>query len=89
MIKDAMGRFQINTMLLNETNAKWDATNTSEIEQHAQELDRELSLFSAYSNEWEIVLFNYLPSRVLIPFFSKHSHLENQKKVIKGMLEIG
>ena len=51
IIKQSILNYQINIVMLNETNTKWDSKNISKIEQQIREIDREASIILADSNE--------------------------------------
>ena len=44
-------KYQIDIVILNETNTKWDSRNISKTEQEIREIDREASIILADSNE--------------------------------------
>ena len=51
IIKQSIVKYQIDIVMLNETNTKWDTRNISKIEQQIREIDREALIIIAESNE--------------------------------------
>jgi len=87
MLKDAIRNYQIDMLLMNETNTKWNMINISRMERNMRGIDREAAIFVADSKEWETTPSDYLPGGVMSVIFSKYSPLVNKKKIIKGWLE--
>ena len=51
MLKEAIRRLQIDIMLMNEVNTKWNTLNISRLERHVREVDRESNIVVADSGE--------------------------------------
>ena len=86
MLKEAIKKYQIDILMMNETNTKWNTINESRLERQMKSIDRENSIFVADSKEWTTTDRDYLPGGIMSIFFSKCSSLINRKKVVKGRL---
>jgi hypothetical protein len=86
MMKEAIEKYQLDVILMNETNTKWNAVNVSRIEKKMRSIDRENCTFTADSQEWKMTNSDYLPGGVMSVFFSKCSPLIDRKKVKIGRL---
>lgn len=86
MLKEAIKKYQIDILMMNETNTKWNTINESRLERQMKSIDRENSIFVADSKEWTTTDRDYLPGGIMSVFFSKCSPLINRKKVVKGRL---
>ena len=82
--KEAVNNYQIDVLLMNETNTKWNAINISRLEKRMKSIDRESSIFALDSKEFDVTKTDYLPGGVMSVFFSKCSSLINKKEVKVG-----
>ena len=86
MLKEAIRRLQIDIILMNGVNTKWNTLNISRLERHVREIDRESNIVVADSGEWETTPGDYLPGGVMSVTLSKCCPLINKKEIKKGRL---
>ena len=86
MLKEALKRLQIDILLMNEVNTKWNTLNISRMERQMKEVDREHNIVVADSREWETTPGDYLPGGVMSVILSRCCPLINKKEITKGRL---
>ena len=86
MLAEAMKRHQINMVLLNETNAKWNAMSKGRVEIMFKKIDREEKMTTVDSKEWNVTLNDYLPGRLRSEFCGKYRLLMQEEKMKIGKL---
>ena len=86
MLKEAIRKLQVDIILMNEVNTKWNTLNISRLERHVREVDRESNIVVADSGEWETTPGDYLPGGVMSVILSKCCPLINKKEIKKGRL---
>ena len=65
MFIESIEKYQIDVMLLNETNVKWTLSNKDKMENVVKRLGRETTIYTADSSLWTSTKSNYLPRGVL------------------------
>ena len=65
MLTDAIHRYQIDILMLNETNIKWTPRNVDKIENILKQTNREVKVIASDSSMWSLTDNNYLPGGLL------------------------
>ena len=86
MLKESIDKCQIDILMMNETNTRWNSINVSRMESKMKSIDRENCVVVADSKEWDATPNDYLPGRLCSVFFSESIPLVDSKKVAKGRL---
>ena len=86
MLKAAIHRLQIDIILMNEVNTKWNTCNLGRIERQIKGVDRESKIIVADSGEWNTTPGDYLPGGVMGIILSKCTALINNDQITKGRL---
>ena len=75
MFLTSIEEHQIDIMILNETNTKWNPANIDKMEQNLKRLGREIKTHTADSKSWKLTASNHLPGGVLTVFRCKSRSL--------------
>ena len=59
-LTQAFERYQIDIVMLNETNIKWNPRNLDKIEQILRQKNREVKVIGSNSSMWSLIANNYL-----------------------------
>ena len=83
MLIEAMKRHQIDVVLLNEKNTKWNAMNEERMERTLKKIGREVKMITTDSKEWNMTPKYCLPGGLMSTFFGKcKSSIQEVKKKI-------
>ena len=84
MLLESCKKYQINVLLLCETQVKWTARNLDKLKSCLKQLEREILVIGADSQQWQINQKQYLPGGVLSAFLGKSRSLVNENKIKKS-----
>ena len=71
MLIESCKKYQIDILLLCETQVKWTAQNIDKMEHRLKQLGREIMIIGADSNQWDINRKEYLLGGLLSAFLGK------------------
>ena len=71
MLIESIKRLQLDVVLLNEVNTKWNSVNKDKMEQKMKQIDRGILVKTADSKQWNTTPTSYLPRGLVSIFFSK------------------
>ena len=83
---EAIKRHQIDAVLLNETNEKWNTMNKGRTERTFKKIGREGKMITADSKEWNMTPKDYLPGGLMSAFYGKCTSLTQEEKTKIGKL---
>ena len=84
MLIESCKKYQIDILLLCETQVKWTAQNIDKMEHRLKQLGREIMIIGADSNQWDINRKEYLPGGLLSVFLGKSRALIKEQEIYKS-----
>ena len=85
-LRDAVEKYDIDVLLLNEVNTKWNTVNISRMERIIKQINRSSILIENDSGQHHVTNKDYLPGGVTSILFQKCVSMYQKKKVVKGRL---
>ena len=79
-------KYDIDGLLLNEVNTKWNAVNISRMERIIKRIDKSAILIENDSGQYHVANRDYLPGGVTNTLFQKCVSVHQRKKIVKGRL---
>ena len=86
MLIESCKKYQIDVLLLCETQVKWTANNIDKMENRLKQLGREILIIGADSIQWNINKNEYLPGGLLSAFLGKSRALVKEQEIFKSKL---
>ena len=85
-LKKAIEKYQIDIVMMNETNTKWDTVNVSKMERNIKKISRGAQIIAADSKQWNLNNNSYLPGGVLMIIFERCKPFIDKKTIKLGKL---
>jgi len=85
-LKEAIEKFQLDIVMLNETNTKWDIVNIGKMERYAKKISRGAQIIVADSKQWNLNNRSYLPGGLLTIIFERCKPYIEKKTIKIGKL---
>ena len=85
-LKTSITKYNIDVLLMNEVNTKWNTVNISKMERWMRGISRGAKMFTADSKEWNVTNNDYLPGGVMSMFFERCGSFIEKNKVKIGKL---
>ena len=85
-LKEAVEQYDIDVLLLNEVNTKWNTVNISRMERIIKQINRAAVLIENDSGQHHVTNNDYLPGGIMNIIFQKCAPIYQKKKTVKGRL---
>ena len=85
-LKAAVEKHDVDVLLLNEVNAKWNTVNISRMERLIKKMNRAVTLIENNSKQHHVTNKDYLPGGIMNILFQKCAAMSQKKKIVKGRL---
>jgi len=86
LFQEAIERLNIDIILLNKINLKYNTINRNKMTQRMKKLGRETKLFMSDSKEWNTIKYSYLPGGILTVMKGKVAPLIQEDEIHYGKL---
>ena len=86
LLKEAIHKYQVDVLLLNEIQLKWILVNEDKMNQELKQLGREMKAIGADTKKWEVAPNTYLPSSIISALRGKAKSLMVEELVYKRRL---
>ena len=85
-LKNAIQKYDIDVIMMNETNTKWTTVNISKMERWMRSISRGAQIFTADSKEWSSTNNDYLPGGIMTVLLERCGPYIDKKTIKIGRL---